>query len=151
MPAPLFAAEVVPALSPGQHIIDLSQANMIAGAIVGGFGVMAVFVFIGFLLFKSGLRFHFGATPAIPAGAQVVICGDPSKCPDHKAENERSIENKRLIDLLFERVKKMQEKHDGDLETIKNQNQMILLGLVSSKVFSLKDVDGLVTLTAKAK
>ncbi len=47
----LWAAETTPTQEPGQHLVDVSQANMIAGAIVGGFGVRAVFVLIGFLLF----------------------------------------------------------------------------------------------------
>lgn len=133
----LWAAETATALAPGQHIVDLSQANMIAGAIVGGFGVTAVFVFIGFLLFKSGLRFHFGQPPA-PAPSQLpavaVICNDPSKCPGHGTLETKQEANDKAVDILFEKFKDLETKMDEGFTRVQEGQQAIVLALAGKGI-----------------
>jgi len=135
MIALLWAAETAPALAPGQHIVDLSQANMIAGAMVGGFGVTAVFVFIGFLLFKSGLRFHLGPSPASsPMPAVAVICNDPSKCPGHGTLETKQEANDKAVDILFEKFKGMETKMDEGFTRVQEGQQAIVLALAGKGI-----------------
>jgi|GEM_PF-5589609 hypothetical protein len=132
----LWAAETAPALAPGQHIVDLYQANMIAGAIVGGFGVTAVFVFIGFLLFKSGLRFHFGQPPASnPLPPTVaVICNDPTKCPGHGTLETKQEANDKAVDILFEKFKGLENKMDEGFTRVQEGQQAIVLALAGKGI-----------------
>ncbi|MCL4504171.1 MAG: hypothetical protein M1438_20290 [Deltaproteobacteria bacterium] len=129
----LSAAETSPALAPGQHIVDLSQANMIAGAIVGGFGVTAVFIFIGYLLFKGGLRFHFGPPPAV-SSPQVVICNDPTKCPGHGTLEAKQEANDKAVDILFEKFKGMETKMDEGFSKVQEGQQAIVLALAGKGI-----------------
>ncbi|MEW6657260.1 MAG: hypothetical protein AB1424_01240 [Thermodesulfobacteriota bacterium] len=116
--------------------MDLSQANMIAGAIVGGFGVMAVFVFIGFLLFKIGLRFHLGqppaSTPLPPAVA--LICNDPSKCPGHGTLETKQEANDKAVDILFEKFKGLETKMDEGFSRVQEGQQAIVLALAGKGI-----------------
>jgi len=131
----LWAAETSTGLAPGQHIVDLSQANMIAGAIVGGFGVTAVFIFIGYLLFKGGLRFHFGSLPAAsPPPPQVVICNDPSKCPGHGTLETKQEANDKAVDILFEKFKGMETKMDEGFTRVQEGQQAIVLALAGKGI-----------------
>ncbi len=129
----LWAAETSPALAPGQHIVDLSQANMIAGAIVGGFGVTAVFIFIGYLLFKGGLRFHFGSPP-VASPPQVVICNDPTKCPGHGTLEAKQEANDKAVDILFEKFKGLETKMDEGFTRVQEGQQAIVLALAGKGI-----------------
>lgn len=113
--------------------VDFSLVDTLVGLASGIVATGLAFIAIGWFLFRYKL-IHFGQAKVevIPAeGATHAFCVE--QCPQHAAENQRSLANEKKIDLLFEKQEKFQThilSISTDLAAIKAGQEQILRELL---------------------
>jgi hypothetical protein len=66
----------------------------------------------------------------------------PENCPDHKAEQQRSLRNELAIRELWDQYGKLREEIMGKLDKIAQGNQQILLALIDKGRIRARDLGG---------
>jgi hypothetical protein len=138
----------------GGGVIDFSILATVVGAVGGGVVVLIVMAAMGYFLIKFGIVNFHTSQAVVNAGPHAEECLlDPEKCTAHKAEHERSLQNKQEIEHLRGAIGQLHSKIDTEVgrihgkvelgfQQVNRDNRDILFALAQSGLVSKLPASG---------